>query len=97
MAWFLRQFRLERLQPLGERLQVMSQPYAAHSAWRYEQPAFGEFVSNPHLAKRRLFDRQLHNRLFHVRLGSVLQRHGLRRLISFSASSPPFSYSSLNR
>src|SRR3954447_4528363 len=73
MAWFLRQFRLERLQPLGEGLQVMSQPYAAHSAWRCEQPALGEFVSNPHLAKPRLFDRQLHNRLFNLRLGSVLQ------------------------
>src|SRR4051794_28433608 len=50
----------------------MSQPNAAHPAWRCEQPAFGKFVGYPHLSKRRLFDRQLHNRLFDMRLGSVL-------------------------
>src|SRR3954463_5539747 len=51
----------------------MSQPNAAHPTWRCEQPAFRKFVSNPYLSKCGLFDRQLHHRLFDVRLGPGLQ------------------------
>jgi hypothetical protein len=48
----------------------MPQPHAAHARGR---DALSQFIGHPHLAKRRLLDRQRHNGILDLLRHSVLQ------------------------
>ena len=69
----LRHFRLQRLEPMLHRRQVVALPHTAHTGWRDRQAALAQFVGHPQLAPGRLFDRKVHHRPLNVRRGTVLQ------------------------
>ena len=62
---FLGGFGFQSLEALGEDLQVMAQPYAAHPARRNEQTLFFQFIGDAHLTEGRLVDRQAQDGFLH--------------------------------
>jgi hypothetical protein len=69
----LRHFRLQRLEPMLHRRQVMALPHTAHPGWRDRQATLAQFAGDPQLAPGRLFDRKLHHGPLNVRQSTVLQ------------------------
>jgi hypothetical protein len=70
---FLGHLRLQRLEPMLHRCEIMPLPDAAHAGGRHGHATLRRLVGHPHLAPRRLLDRELDDRCFHLRRHPVLQ------------------------
>ena len=91
----LRHLGLQRLQPLLGVGEIVPQPHPRTPKGEIDRPCFFSLFETE-AGSGRLLDRKLNHRRLNLGRHPVLQQR-LAPLISCSASSPPFSYSSLKR
>ena len=84
---FLRHLRLERLEALLHRLEIVALPDPAHAGGRDRVAAFADLVGDADLAEGRLLQRQLDDDRLDLGRGAVREQ----RLASGEFSSPPAS------